>query len=417
MSYRKILTGNVLLWMAAAFVGRLPIAVAPLGLVFLVRDTDGGYALGATLAAAYVLGEVLGSVVLGAWMRPKRLHVHLAAGMVVGAAAFAGLALFPETSVVVTAALAFVAGAAPAAGPGGMRSMLIALVDKADESRALSAETVLTQITWGGAPALVVVLAVNLSPSAPMALGAVGFLAAAVILFLLPTYRPQDEAARQDAGQDSGQGADGKQAKAAGRGRVLASAWPIYLTSAGAMSMLATAELALTPLLEYRHLTVNWAGALLALFSLTSAAGAFLYGLRTWPGTVRGQSLVFLLITSVCVALSAVFTSLVGIAVAFLAAGVFQAGVMVTRSMSLRQRLPEHAHTAGYSIQYAVQGVGYTITASVAATVLSGSTPVVAILGGVGITVLLTLVSAAAELRRRPERDAQPRAVREEAVS
>ncbi|WP_327303462.1 MFS transporter [Streptomyces sp. NBC_01298] len=413
MSYRKILTGNVLLWMAAAFVGRLPIAVAPLGLVFLVRDTDGGYALGATLAAAYVLGEVLGSVVLGAWMRPKRLHVHLAAGMVVGAAAFAGLALFPETSVVVTAALAFVAGAAPAAGPGGMRSMLIALVDKADESRALSAETVLTQITWGGAPALVVVLAVNLSPSAPMALGAVGFLAAAVILFLLPTYRPQDEAARQDAGQ----GTDGKEAKSEGRGRVLASAWPIYLTSAGAMSMLATAELALTPLLEYRDLTVNWAGALLALFSLTSAAGAFLYGLRTWPGTVRGQSLVFLLITSVCVALSAVFTSLLGIAVAFLAAGVFQAGVMVTRSMSLRQRLPEHAHTAGYSIQYAVQGVGYTITASVAATVLSGSTPVVAILGGVGITVLLTLVSAAAELRRRPERDAQPRAVREEAVN
>lgn len=381
--------------------------------MFLVRDTDGGYALGATLAAAYVLGEVLGSVVLGAWMRPKRLHVHLAAGMVVGAAAFAGLALFPETSVVVTAALAFVAGAAPAAGPGGMRSMLIALVDKADESRALSAETVLTQITWGGAPALVVVLAVNLSPSAPMALGAVGFLAAAVILFLLPTYRPQDEAARQDAGQ----GTDGKEAKSEGRGRVLASAWPIYLTSAGAMSMLATAELALTPLLEYRDLTVNWAGALLALFSLTSAAGAFLYGLRTWPGTVRGQSLVFLLITSVCVALSAVFTSLLGIAVAFLAAGVFQAGVMVTRSMSLRQRLPEHAHTAGYSIQYAVQGVGYTITASVAATVLSGSTPVVAILGGVGITVLLTLVSAAAELRRRPERDAQPRAVREEAVN
>ncbi|MFG2995344.1 MFS transporter [Streptomyces sp. NPDC048340] len=413
MSYRKILKGNVLLWMAAAFVGRLPIAVAPLGLVFLVRDTAGGYSLGATLAAAYVLGEVLGSVVLGAWMRPKRLHVHLAVGMAAGAAAFAGLALFPEAPVAVTAALAFAAGAAPAAGPGGMRSMLIALVDKADEPRALSAETVLTQITWGGAPALVVVLAVNASPSAPMAVGAVGFLAAAVILFLLPAYLPEAEA-QADAGAP---GQTDEKARAAGRGRVLASAWPIYLTSAGAMSMLATAELALTPLLEYRQLTVNWAGALLALFSLTSAAGAFLYGLRTWPGTVRSQSLVFLLITSVCVALSAVFTNLVGIALAFLAAGVFQAGVMVTRSMSLRERLPEHAHTAGYSIQYAVQGVGYTITASVAATVLSGSTPVVAILGGVGITLLLTLVSAAAELRRRPARDPELPAVREGALS
>ncbi|MFG2146886.1 MFS transporter [Streptomyces sp. NPDC048696] len=390
MSYRKILTRNVLLWMLTAFAGRLPIAIAPLGLVFLVRETSGGYSLGATLAGAYVLGEVLGSVVLGAWMHPTRLHLSI--GMAVGGAAFAGLALFPDASMALTVALAFVGGAAPAAGPGGMRSMLIALVDKADEPKALSAETVLTQVTWGGAPALVVLLAVNVSPRAPLGLGAIGFVAAALVLFLLPAASPT-------AAEDEGTG----QAKTA-RGRVLASAWPIYLTSAAAMAMLATAELALTPLLEYRDLTVNWSGALLALFSLTSAFGAFLYGLRTWPGTVRSQSLVFLLLTAVCVSMSAVLPNLIGIAVAFLAAGVFQAGVMVTRSLSLRERLPEHAHTAGYSIQYAVQGVGYTLTASVAAIVLDGSTPVVAILGGVVITLLLTGVSAAAELRFRQTR-------------
>ncbi|MFD9790939.1 MFS transporter [Streptomyces sp. NPDC059070] len=390
MSYRKILTRNVLLWMLAAFTGRLPIAIAPLGLVFLVRDTSGGYSLGATLAGAYVLGEVLGSVALGAWLHPTRRH--LAAGMAVGGLAFGGLALFPDAPVAATVALAFLGGAAPAAGPGGMRSMLIAMVDKADEPRALSAETVLTQITWGGAPALVVLLAVNVSAGAPLALGAAGFLAAALILSALPV--PEREPAGTEAAPAAGRG----------RGRLLASVWPIYLTSAAAMAMLATAELALTPLLEYRGLTVNWSGALLALFSLTSAAGAFLYGLRTWPGTVRSQSLVFLLLTAVCVSTSAVLPGLAGIAVAFLAAGVFQAGVMVTRSLSLRERLPEHAHTAGYSIQYAVQGVGYTLTASVAAIVLDRSTPVVAILGGVVITVLLTLVSAAAEVRVRAAR-------------
>ncbi|MFH8337307.1 hypothetical protein [Streptomyces sp. AM6-12] len=36
---------------------------------------------------------------------------------------------------------------------------------------------------------------------------------------------------------------------------------------------------------------------------------------------------------------------------------------------------------------YAVQGVGYTITASASAAVLSGSTSVAAIVGGVAITV------------------------------
>jgi hypothetical protein len=83
--YRQLATTPVAKWVLVAVCARLPVAVTPLGLVFLVRDRPGGYALGAGLAAAYVLGEVAGASVLGPRLKPERARVQLAAGMAVGA--------------------------------------------------------------------------------------------------------------------------------------------------------------------------------------------------------------------------------------------------------------------------------------------------------------------------------------------
>ncbi|MCZ9341697.1 hypothetical protein NGM37_28450, partial [Streptomyces sp. TRM76130] len=99
---------------------------------------------------------------------------------------------------------------------------------------------------------------------------------------------------------------------------------------------------------------------------------------------------------------------LAGITAALLLAGVFQSGVMVTRSLSLRERLPEDAHAAAYSVMYAVQGVGYSATASLSAVALDLATPSVAILGGVAITLVITAVSAFAERGPRPCTRADP---------
>jgi hypothetical protein len=61
MSYRQLATRPVLNWALVAIGARLPVAMTPLALVFLVRERPGGYALGAGLAAAYVIGEVAGA--------------------------------------------------------------------------------------------------------------------------------------------------------------------------------------------------------------------------------------------------------------------------------------------------------------------------------------------------------------------
>src|ERR687892_400704 len=76
MSYRDVASKQVLIWACTAIGARMPVAMAPLALVFLVRERPGGYSLGAILAAAYVIGEIAGapalmaSSVAGLWLLP-----------------------------------------------------------------------------------------------------------------------------------------------------------------------------------------------------------------------------------------------------------------------------------------------------------------------------------------------------------
>ncbi|MCY0928874.1 hypothetical protein OTB20_22210 [Streptomyces sp. H27-H1] len=395
--YRALMTRDLLIWALVALTGKAPVAMAPLALVFMSREGPGGYTLGATLASVYVLGEVVGAPLLGTRLARHRMRPQLAAGLLVAAAAFAAIPLTRGAPVPVPIALAFLAGAAPAACPGGVRTLLTRLVDEAAVPRALSAEATLTQITWAAAPALVVVLALQAFAGAPLILGAVLAAASAALLVLLP--EPEPLASATPAGRTG---------REPGMTRILLSGWPVYLTSAAAMAMLATAELVLPALLEDRSMPVGWSGPLLAGFALASAGGAFCYGLRTWPGSVRVQSLVLLAVTAGCVALVTVLPGLPGVAIALAAAGVFQSGVMVSRSLSLRERLPEHAHAAGYSMMYAVQGAGYSLTASLSAVALEVADPTTAILGGVVIALVITAVSALAERTPLPTRKPVP---------
>jgi len=394
MSYRRLATRPVLTWALVATGARLPVAMAPLALVFLVRGRPGGYALGAGLAAAYVTGEVAGAAVLGPRLSPQRARLHLAAGLALGACSFAGLGLLPGAPVLALGAFAVLAGAAPAAAPGGLRALLTSQLPDGLIVRALSAESVLTNGVWTAAPALTVTLALSVTASAPLVLAAALMAAAAAGLRALPAGWEADSGDREHVSM----------------ARTLARAWPIYLTSAAVMSLLALAELALPALLGQRAIGVGWAGPLLAGFSAASALGAALYGTRgSWPGSVRAQSLVLLVGMTACVALAATAPALAWIAGALALAGLLESGVQLARNLSLRQALPPSAHAAGYSVMYAAAGTGYGASAALAGAVQRAASPSAAILAGAGLTLLLTAASAAGELvpqrRRRAPAD------------
>jgi hypothetical protein len=386
MSYRRLATRPVVSWALVAVGARLPVAMAPLALVLLVREHPGGYALGAGLAAAYVIGEVVGAAVLGPRLRPERARGQLAVGLALGAASFAGLGLLPHADPLVLGGFAVLAGAAPAAAPGGLRALLTSQLPESLVVKALSAESVLTYGVWTVAPAVTTVLAINVAAAVPPVLAAALMAAAAAGMWALP----------------SGWQANSRDREGRSMARTLVRAWPSYLTGAAAMSLLALAELALPALLVQRGIGVGWAGPLLAGFSLASIPGAALYGARGgWPGSVRVQSLVLLLGVAGCVALVATLPFLASIAGTLLVAGFLQSGVQLTRNLSLRAALPPSAHAAGYSVMYAATGVGYAASAVLAGAVQSTAAPSAAILAGVGLTLLLTIASGLGELAPR----------------
>ncbi|MGH8876088.1 MAG: MFS transporter [Stackebrandtia sp.] len=391
MSYRRLATRPVIVWGLVSIGARLPVAMAPLALVFLVRDRPGGYAVGAGLAAAYVIGEVAGAATLGARLRPERARLELAAGMAVGAGAFAGLGLLPQAHPLVLGAFAVLAGAAPAAATGGLRALLTTQLPESLAVKALSAESVLTYAIWTASPALATVLALNLAAPSPLLLAAVLMAGATAGMWALP----------------SGWEVNADDRDGVSMARTLIRAWPIYVTGAAAMSLLALAELVLPALLEQRAIGIGWAGPLLAGFSIASAAGAALYGWRdNWPGSLRTQSLVLLLGVTGCVTIVGVTGRLPWMLAALLVAGLLAAGVMVTRNLSLREALPPSAHAAAYSVLYASVGVGYASSATLAGAVQSTAPPSTAILTGVGLALLLIAASAAGEMRARKLRDA-----------
>ncbi|MFF8413799.1 MFS transporter [Streptomyces omiyaensis] len=383
MPYRELLTRPVLTWCAVTTLARLPVAMAPLALVFLVRERPGGYSLGAVLAAVYVVGEIVSAPVLGLRMRAERARPQMAGGLAVGAAGFAGLGLAPGAHPAVLGGLAFLAGAGPVAVSAGLRALLTGMVPERTVTQALSLESMLTFGIWAAAPALATGLALGAGPAVPlllqgglMALGLAG-------LWLLPAGWASEPQRKDGTAR-----------------RALLAAWPVYVLGAASLTLLALAELVLPALLEQRGIGIGWAGPLLAGFSLGSVAGSFLYGLRPhWPGPLAVQSLVLVLAVTAGVALVALVPGALAIGAALVAAGLLQAPAMLTRNLALRRVLPPSALAAGYSIMYAAVGAGYAASGTLAGGLLKVVAPSTAILWGVGLTLLLVAVAAVGERR------------------
>ena len=398
MSYRDVASKQVLIWACTSLAARLPVAMAPLALVFLVRERPGGYALGAVLAAAYVIGEIVGAPVLGMRLRPDRARPQLVGALAAGAVGFAALGVFPGAHPVLLAAFAFLAGAAPAAVAGGLRALLTDLVPARAVTQALSTESMLNSVIWAVSPAAVAGLALGVAPRVPLLLGAALMALSVGGLWLLPAgWKAED--GRGGQGADDGHGR--KRAERTGpsvRG-LLAGAWPVYVTGAAGLTLLGLAEIVLPALLEQRGIGVGWSGPMLTGMAVGAGLGAFLYGLRAWPGQLRTRSAVLIGSTSACVALAALTPSMAGIAAALAVAGMLQSGALVTRNLALREALPASSLASGYSVMYAAGSVGYAAAGSLAGALLRVTPPSTAVLAGVGLTLVLTAVGWWGETR------------------
>ncbi|UIX33197.1 MFS transporter [Streptomyces sp. GQFP] len=398
MSYRDVASKQILIWACTSVGARVPVAMAPLALVFLVRERPGGYALGAALAAAFVIGEMIGAPVVGLRLRPDRARPQLAVALAAGTAGFVGLGVLPGAHPVVLAAFAFLAGGAPAAVAGGLRAMLTTLVPARAVTQALSTESMLNSGIWAVSPAAVTGLALGVAPRVPLLLAAALMASSIVGLWLLPAgWAAPDEHRTEGKGKGKGKGR--------GRGRgpsllgLLVAAWPVYVTGAAGLTLLGLAELVLPALLEQRGIGVGWSGPILTGLAVGAGLGAFLYGVRSWPGRLRTRSVVLIGGMSVCVTAAALIPHTAGVAAALALGGMLQSGALVTRNLSLREALPASALAAGYSVMYAAASAGYAAAGSLAGALLQVTAPSTAVLAGVALTLVLTAVGWWGETR------------------
>ncbi|MEU1280671.1 MFS transporter [Streptomyces sp. NPDC005805] len=392
MAYRGLAGTRMAVWSCVVATSRLPVAMAPLAFVFLDREVTGGYTRGAMMAAAYTAAEAVGAPLLGARLRSRPFRREIAVGLGVSSVFLAAVALVPAAPAPVAVALAAVAGAAGAAAPGALRSMVADLVPAKDLNSALSWESSLNMAVWAAAPALVATVASGWSATVPFLVAAVAALAGAAGVCLLPekTGRPEPAGRRR------------------GTAGPLASAWRIYLTSAAAMYLLATVELALPALLEQRDRPLAYSGPLLTGFALAGILGGLLYGLRTWPGGPERHSVLLLYATVAVTSAMAAAPSVGTLGALLLLAGLCQAVVLVARNLSLQRALPTSLHPVGYSLQYAGSGIGYGISASATGFLLAHVPPSTTVLIAAGVTLALTTAALPGRTHRRRDRTTRP---------
>jgi MFS family permease len=375
-------------WSLAVLCQRLPVAAAPLALVYAGQVATGSYAVGALLAGVFALAE---AVVAGPMGRRFDRHpagpelrwvlaVQAVALLVIGAVAVLAVGAAPVWALI---ALTAVAGGITAGAHGGLRALLLRSVDPAVHTAALSLEATATTLLWAVGPALVGLAAVLAGPAWPIVgvglVAALGTVAATVL-------------------RDPGPGAP---EPATTEVRVWRRSWPALLQEGAVLMCVGGAYAALPPLFALLGTDPDLAGPVLGAFAAVGIAGGLLYGSRAWRGSFATQSAVLVLAVAVATGAAAVAPTALVVAALLLAAGSVGTPALTARASGVQELLPARCWATGFSGLYAAGGVGFGLAGLLSAALLESAGPRAALLVCAGLAAVAAVVGAMAERRVR----------------
>ena len=269
--YARILaTPHVPAMMLAAVVARLPIGIDSLAIVLFLRDRTGSYAAAGIVSAAFALGGGAGAPLAGrlvdrfghrAVLVPLSL-VHAAGLAIVVGLAFAGA----PVSVLVVGGL--LAGVAIPPISATMRPLWRPLLDDDPElvPAAYAMDSIVIELVFVIGPLLTALATALLSPVAAIALAAVLVIAGTLAFTASPPSRGWAPAS--DGGDQGWLGA----LRSPGLQTLVLATLPLGF-SFGAIEVT-------LPAFSDDMATRAWAGVLIAIWSLGSAAGGLFYGAR-----------------------------------------------------------------------------------------------------------------------------------------
>jgi MFS family permease len=344
---------------AAGFVGRMPMSMFGLGTVLLIASVTGRYGLAGTVAAVGSVGYALcapQAARLADRFGQRRVLRPLA---VVFAATTLLLIICAEFRAPLWTMLATggLAGASMPSLGSMVRARWSALLgDSPLLHTAFSLESVLDETIFVIGPAVVTLLATEVSPAAGLAVA----MAACVTGTLLFAAQRRTEPAAESILLPRPQQAAARISRIPAPGLITLVPVYLFLGAMFAAIDLATVDFAQ----EHGHKPL--AGFILGAYALGSAVGGLCYGSRTWPGPVHRRFACTLVTVT---AGTATFWAVPGLAV--LAVVIFCSGLAISPTFIagfslIEQQAPAGRRTEGLAWLTSAISVGVAVGSAVA---------------------------------------------------
>jgi len=376
---------------AAAFVGRIPIAMVGIGSVLLVEDATGSYGLAGSTAAAVSVGSAAGAPWTARLVDRRGQRQVLLWCLLAFALGLLGLLLTvrqggPGWLMLVCAAV--FGGLAPQLGSCVRARWVLLLQSQAPQrlSSAFAWESVVDELIFVIGPALVTALAVLVSPVAGM-LAALMLVATGTLAFV--AQRATEPPAHADLIQAH---------PSAWRARGI----PVLCgATAGLGLVFGAMEVVMVAFADERG-APEAAGILLPLIAVSSGAAGLVYGARTWRSPLDLRFIVALALLALgCVPL------LLAPSIALMAAAAVVAGVAISpgliASFALVEALvPPRARTEGFAWLGSALAIGVAAGSAIGGWLAEVAQARVGFLTCVAGAVLATLVALAGRSRLRP---------------
>jgi MFS family permease len=384
--YRALLALPEARWpLLASIAGSMPIGMYGLGILLLVRDANGSFAVAGRVVGAFGLANALGAVAQGRLMdrvgQPRVLRpaaaVHVAMLVALVAAATRGAPAWG------LALCALGAGASLPQVPAAMRSLWSALVEDEDRRQtAYALVTIVFEVSVVTAPVLVAAIAALASPAAAVltaaAIGGTGALGFAAT-----------DASRHWRGAPHAAGWLGPLDASGVR-----TLFVVLVAFGSAVGVLQVA----LPAFAAGRGSAEAGGIYLAALSAGSLCGGLVYGARRWPGPPARRLAVCLVAIATGCTLVAAATAPGAVAAAALVVGVMLAPTTVICSALLDTAAPPGTVTEAFAVLVMGIVVGTAIGNAIGGAVVDAASYRTA---GLAAAAIAVAGAAFALLRRR----------------
>jgi len=368
---------------ASMLLARLPIGINGLAVILFLRQETGSFAIAGVVAGSFGVGGAAGAQLVGRLV--DRVGVRVLVPVAAVHAAALGLLVAGGLGGAPTAALVLVgivAGGSVPPTSSVMRAMWPTLLRGREDLQqaAYAMDSVGIELLFTLGPLLTALLATLFAPAAALAVSAVSVLAGTLAFVAQPVVGDQ------------------RSPRAEGRGRLAGAlrspgVLTLALTSVPPGIGLGICEVAL-PAFSDAHGAADRAGLLLAVWSISSAAGGIVYGVIRRPPLQRVHLAVSILLPLSLLPLAAA-PSLGVMALLVLPAGMFIAPLLATRNELIGWVAPDDARTEAFTWPQTAFVAGIALGSAVAGGIVEAEGPAPAFLVAGGVAALGAVIAIA----------------------